>query len=418
MRAFILNIGDELLIGQVVNTNASHIAKVLNTYHIQVHSIEVVSDNKNDILTALQKGLQYDVVIITGGLGPTKDDITKHTLAEFMNDQLVENEVVLNDIKKLLAERNKSMNELNKQQALVLSQCEVIRNYLGTAPGMMMKKQNTIYVSLPGVPYEMKPMLNEAIQKILRQKQAGKIFHKSVLVFGIPESELAIKIEKWEEELNRDKIQLAYLPNRNLIRLRLSAFDIQNAENKIQYHIVRLKEILGKHFVGEEEWNETIDYPLAKVLIQQLKQQNLKMSFAESCTGGNLAAMITKISGASDVFEGSVVCYSNQVKIKVLGVDEKIISQYGAVSKECVEQMVKGAQKLMNTDVAVAISGIAGPTGGTPDKPLGTVWMALYFKGKTECKLFNFNPKSSREQIIENATFYALAWVLKTLIDV
>jgi len=418
MRAFILNIGDELLIGQVVNTNASYIAKVLNTYNIQVGSIEVVSDNKDDILTALQKGLQYDVVIITGGLGPTKDDITKHTLAEFMNDHLVENEVVLNDIKNLLATKNRTLNDLNKQQALVLSQSEVIRNFFGTAPGMMMKKENTVYVSLPGVPYEMKPMLNQAIQMILQHKQTGKILHKSVLVFGIPESELAIKIEKWEDKLNKDKIKLAYLPNRNLIRLRLSVFDASSGvENIIQHHLIELKQILGKNCVGEEDWNETSDYPLAKVLVQKLKEQNLKISFAESCTGGSIAATITKIPGASDVFEGSVVSYSNQVKTKLLGVDEKVIHQYGAVSKECVEHMVNGVQKLTNTDVAIAVSGIAGPSGGTPDKPVGTVWMASYFKGKIESKLFNFPSQSSREQIIDNATFYALSWVLKKLIE-
>ncbi|GIV30252.1 MAG: CinA-like protein [Bacteroidia bacterium] len=417
MRALILNIGDELLIGQVTNTNASYIARVLHTHNIQVELIEVISDDKHEILKALKKGLNYDVVIITGGLGPTKDDITKHALAEFMDDDLIENEVVLNDIKNLLAERKRELNELNRQQALVLRKSEVIRNFFGTAPGMMMKKDNTIYVSLPGVPYEMKPMLNQAVQMILQQKQTGKILHKSVLVFGIPESELSIKIEKWEEELNQNKIKLAYLPNRNLIRLRLSAFDVPDAADKIQQYIEKLKEILGKHFVGEEEWNETSDYPLAKVIVQKLKQQNLKISFAESCTGGHISSMITKIPGASDVFKGSVVSYGNEIKTNVLGVHEEIINRHGAVSKECVEQMVKGAQKLMNTDVAVAVSGIAGPTGGTPDKPVGTVWMALCFNENTESKLFNFNPQSSREQIIENATFYALAWVLKTLID-
>ncbi|MCX7728832.1 MAG: competence/damage-inducible protein A [Bacteroidia bacterium] len=416
MKSMILNIGDELLIGQVVNTNASYIAKILNTYHVTVELIEVVSDNKEEILQSLIKGLHYDLVIITGGLGPTKDDITKHTLAEFMNDTLVENEIVLNDIKNLVESRKRTMNELNRQQALVLSKADIIRNFLGTAPGMIMKKDNTVYVSLPGVPYEMKPMLQEFVQKYVVTKWKGQIIHKSVFVFGIPESELSVKIEKWENALNKDGIKLAYLPNRNLIRLRLTSVNIEDAENKIQNHIQELKSILNKNFVGEEDWNDTSDYPLAKVVVQILQQQQLTISFAESCTGGSISSMITKIPGASDVFYGSVVSYSNEIKIKVLGVKENTLKQYGAVSKECVEEMAIGIKNLMKTDIAISVSGIAGPTGGTSEKPVGTVWMALCFHDKVESKLFQFG-EQSREQIIESATFNALSWVLKKLIE-
>lgn len=416
MNALILNIGDELLIGQVVNTNAAYIAKLLNTYNIKVGKIEVISDDKQSILNALHQGLNYDIVIITGGLGPTKDDITKQCLADFTNDVFIENTEVLNDIQNLLSIKKRPLNELNRLQSQVLSKATVIRNFLGTAPGMIITKNQTVYVSLPGVPYEMKPMLHKAIEHIVSQKKTGHIFHKSVFVFGIPESELSIKIENWENNLNKDGIKLAYLPNRNLIRLRLTAFDIPDAEIKIQHHIDELKSILGKHFVGEENFNETTDYPLAKIIIDNLRKKGWSISFAESCTGGNISATITKIPGASDVLKGSIVSYSNEIKTHILGVKETTLNQFGAVSKECVEEMVSGVQKLMNTQVALSVSGIAGPTGGTKDKPIGTVWMALYFNNSIESKLFQFG-ENSREYIIESATFNALAWILKKLIE-
>lgn len=417
MKAIIINIGDELLIGQIVNTNASYIAKQLNLYGIFVDEILVVKDDKTAILNALNKGLNYQIVIITGGLGPTKDDITKHTLAEFMNDVLVENKIVLNDIENLLLSRGRTMNELNKQQALVLSKSKIIRNFLGTAPGMILQKNNTTFVSLPGVPFEMKPMLLEFLNAYSKENNLDKIIHKTVFVFGIPESELAIKIEDWEKSLKEQNIHLAYLPNRNFIRLRLSVYsNISNIEVILKQKILELKKILGNHFVGEEEFEQTEDNPLAKILIQKLKEKKWTIAFAESCTGGSISAAITKIAGASEVFYGSIISYSNDVKHNILGVSSDTLQKYGAVSKECVEEMAIGVKKLLHTDIALSVSGIAGPTGGTPEKPIGTVWMCLIIQDKIQTKLFQFG-NNNREYIIESSVFNALAWILKSILD-
>ncbi len=418
MNALILNIGDELLIGQVINTNAAYIAKQVNLLGIEVKEIKVIRDDERSILSALEYGQKFDLVIITGGLGPTKDDITKHTLAKFMNDILVENITVLSDIENLLAARGRTMNELNKQQALVLSQSKVIRNFLGTAPGMLMEKNQTIYISLPGVPFEMKPMLKEALKIVSAEWNLPVILHKTFFVFGIPESELAIKLEDWENALSKDGIKLAYLPNRNLIRLRMSVYGANEALlQKVQSYAKELKDILGKHFVGEEKFEQSEENPLASVLVHVLKEKKLSIALAESCTGGSIAAAITKIAGASEVFKGSVVSYSNEVKQQILDVQENTLKNFGAVSKECVEEMVRGVKRLMSTDVALSVSGIAGPTGGTAEKPVGTIWMSLMLKDTIETKLFQFGEQNSREYIIESAVFNALAWILKRVLD-
>lgn len=417
IKALIVNIGDELLIGQVVNTNSSYIAKQLNLLGIQVSKIEVIADDEEAILNTLHAAQQYDLVIITGGLGPTKDDITKTTLAKFMNDQLVQDKIVLQDIENLLKSKKREMNELNRLQAQVLSRCRVIRNFLGTAPGMIMKKNHTTYVSLPGVPFEMKPMLNEALNTFISEHPSEKIIHKTILVFGIPESDLSIKLEKWENQLSKDGIKLAYLPSRNFVRLRLSVYEKnENAERLIDKYISELKLILGKHYVGEESFETGTENPLAKVLVDKLTEKHYTLSFAESCTGGAIASAITKIPGASQVFMGSVVSYDNSIKENVLNVKRETLQTYGAVSKECVEEMAKGVKNLMKTDVALSVSGIAGPTGGTKEKPVGTVWMALYFKETMETKLVSVVPQS-REYIIETAVFNALAWILKRIME-
>ncbi|GAB4446972.1 MAG: competence/damage-inducible protein A [Bacteroidia bacterium] len=415
MKSIIVNIGDELLIGQVINTNASYVAKQLNINGIKVCKNIIISDDEKEILNALNEGLNYDLVIITGGLGPTKDDITKHTLAQFMNDNLIENKDVLEDIKKLLSSKNRELNELNKQQALVLSKAQIIRNYLGTAPGMIMQKNNTIFISLPGVPYEMKPMLLQSIEWIKKHYLLPNIIHKTLLVYGIPESELALMIEDWENRLRKDNISLAYLPNRNFIRLRLSAFSSNsNVVENINTYANELKNIIGNHLVGEESFENNDENPVARILVETLKKERLTISFAESCTGGSIAAAITKIPGASEIFKGSVVSYSNEIKTKILNVSEGILNTQGAVSKECTEQMVKAVQQIMQTDIALSVSGIAGPSGGTAEKPVGTVWMSLYFKGEIESRLFSFPPQS-REFVIESSVFNALTWILKKL---
>jgi nicotinamide-nucleotide amidase len=226
-----------------------------------------------------------------------------------------------------------------------------------------------------------------------------------------------LKIENWENDLQKDGIKLAYLPNRNLIRLRLSSYSHQpDIENKLKQYIHQLKEILGKHFVGEESFEDTSEHPLASIVVSKLKEKKYTISFAESCTGGSISAELTRISGASEVFKGSIISYSNEVKMNQLKVQKETLNNFGAVSKECVEEMVSGVQKLLNTDITLAVSGIAGPTGGTPDKPVGTVWMALYFDNNIETKLFQFG-NQSRDYIIESAVFNALAWILKKLVN-
>lgn len=413
MNGLIISIGDELLIGQVTNTNAAYIARQLNLYGISVNKVLTIRDKETDILQALQEGLQYDLVIITGGLGPTKDDITKHTLAKFMQDELVEDALVRKDIESLLSVRGRVMNELNKQQALVLRRAKVIRNFTGTAPGMILKKNNTTFVSLPGVPFEMKHTLMSFLKDYTSENAFQNIIHRTVLVFGLPESELAIKLEHWENQLQKDNIQLAYLPNRNLIRLRLSVYQAQNHTNKLLHtRIEELKTLLGKHYVGEENFDSTDENPLAKVVFQKLKEKQWKIAFAESCTGGSVSAVFTRIAGVSEVFKGSVVSYTNEVKQNLLKVQPHTLKEHGAVSKACVEEMVKGVAELMGTDLALSVSGIAGPTGGTAEKPVGTVWMALYWHGEVESKLFQFG-NNSREHIIDSTVYQAFAWILK-----
>ncbi len=417
LQAHIINIGDELLIGQVVNTNAAYIARQLNIAGIQVSKVEMIADNEKEILYTLELGQKFDLVIITGGLGPTKDDITKNALAKFMNDKLIENETVLKDIENLLKLRGREMNILNKQQALVLSQCKVIRNFLGTAPGMLIKKNNTTYISLPGVPFEMKPMLKEAINLFMIENKTERVTHKTISVFGIPESELALKLENWENKLSSDGIKLAYLPNRNFIRLRLSIYGNNNiAENLLSKYISELKNILGKHYLGETSFESSEENPLARMLVNKLSENKYTISFAESCTGGSIASAITKISGASEVLMGSVVSYSNDIKRHILGVKEETLQKHGAVSEECVREMVMGVQQMMKTNISLSVSGIAGPAGGSIEKPVGTVWMALCFNGNIEAKKFFFTPQS-REYVIESAVFNALAWILKKLIE-
>lgn len=416
MNALIISIGDELLIGQVTNTNATYIARQLNLYGIPVKKVLTISDEETDILQALQEGLLYDLVIITGGLGPTKDDITKHTLAKFMQDELVENDLVRKDIESLLSARGRVMNELNKQQALVLRSAKVIRNFIGTAPGMILKKNNTTFVSLPGVPFEMKPMLLSFLKEYASENVFQNIIHKTVLVFGIPESELAIKLEAWENQLKSNDIHLAYLPHRNLIRLRLSVYKAQNhTDELLQARIEELKTILGKHYIGEETFGSADENPLAKVVFQKLKEKQWKIAFAESCTGGSLSSIFTKIAGVSEVFNGSIVSYTNEAKQNLLKVQPDTLKKHGAVSKECVEEMVKAVAQLMCADLALSVSGIAGPTGGTAEKPVGTVWMALYWHGEVESKLFQFG-NNSREHIIESTVYQALSWILKKIL--
>jgi nicotinamide-nucleotide amidase len=392
MRAHILTIGDELLIGQVINTNSSWIAEQLNLSGIHVAHMSTVSDTREDILSALEQSLKFDFVFITGGLGPTKDDITKQMFSEFFERKLVTDENVLKDVTEFFAKRGVIINELNRRQALVPEGCFVIRNKNGTAPGMWMQKQNTIFISMPGVPFEMKVMVSEdVIPKIRKEFDLPFIYHKTVLTQGIGEGILAEKIEAWEDALAAKNIKLAYLPQPGIVRLRLSTSgkDQSLLKKNVDEEIKKLSEQIGQYIYGFEEFGAESE-TLEKVVSQWLRETKQSISLAESCTGGYISSLFTAIPGASDIFKGAIVPYTNQAKHELLNVDEKIFEQYGAVSSQCVELLAKHVREKFGSDLSIAISGIAGPTGGTPEKPVGTVWVAIADNKNVYTKKFLF----------------------------
>ena len=413
MKAEIISIGDELLIGQVVNTNASWMASELSLLGVEVVQIVAIADKKQDILNALDLASgRADIILLTGGLGPTKDDITKKTLAEYFDSKLVFHEPTFEQVKKIFKARNFEVSEINRQQALIPDKCTPLYNKNGTAPGMWFEKNGKVYVSMPGVPFEMKPMMTGQVIPKLREKyNFGVIFHKTVMTTGMAESFLADKIKEWENSLPVN-IKLAYLPQPGIVRLRLTAKgnDKELLKKQVDKKIEELKEIIGDIIFGYD------DVTLEEVVGQLLKEKNKTVSTAESCTGGYIAHLITSISGSSAYFEGSVVSYSNKIKNKVLGVPENDLEKHGAVSKEVVEAMVSGVQNLTGTDYAVATSGIAGPTGGTEKKPVGTTWIAVASPQGVKSKLFHFGEHRGRN--IRRAALTALEMLRQELISV
>ncbi len=414
MNVEIITIGDELLIGQVIDTNSAYIAKELNRIGMGVLQITSISDSREHILTALKEASKrVKLVLITGGLGPTKDDITKNTLAEYMGDKLVIHTPTLRSIEEMMTMRHISMNSLNVKQAEVPEHCTVIPNTCGTAPGMWFEKDEVVYISMPGVPFEMKTMMQNEILLRLQQHFAKEqvILHRTLLVSGIPESALALMIEDWENKLPSN-IKLAYLPSGGMIRLRLTAFGIDKdvTETQVEKEIVKLRPILLKHLLGEND--EIPEELVARLLTEKVKT----VATAESCTGGNIAHLLTSIPGSSRYFKGSVVAYANEVKIDVLDVRSSDMEQYGAVSREVVVQMAENAKRLMKTDYGIATSGIAGPTGGTNDKPVGTVWVAVASDATTAAKLFHYG--NNREHNIQRASVAALNMLVELLTEV
>ncbi|MBN2765316.1 MAG: competence/damage-inducible protein A [Paludibacteraceae bacterium] len=410
MNVEIITIGDEILIGQIVDTNSAWMGVELNKAGFRIAQITSVHDDANHIVNALNDALKRaDVVLFTGGIGPTKDDITKHTLTEYFDTKLVFDEKVLRDIEELLKNRQRAMNELTRSQAMVPENCTVIQNPVGTAPITWFDKNEKIVVSMPGVPYEMKTaMTTEIIPRLKARFKTPAIVHRNVLVTGYPESALAIKIADWENALPAD-IHIAYLPNYGIVKLRLSGIsdDGLSMDFAIKHQIEGLKEILGKAIVYEDDW------PLEKIAGYWLTETNQSIATAESCTGGNIAHKITSVAGSSTYFKGSVIAYSNDIKTRILGVSEELISTHGAVSREVVEAMATGAQNLLKTDYAIATSGIAGPDGGTSKKPVGTIWISVAYKGGTYSKLFNFG--KLREQNIERSTQAAFLMLLEQI---
>lgn len=393
MKADLITIGDEILIGQIIDTNSAWMARKLNDEGIAVRQITSISDDHDHMLETLtDTSDKVDLVLITGGLGPTKDDRTKDAICQFFDTQLVSDENVLKHIEALLAPRGVQMNGLNRDQALVPESAVVLHNRMGTAPGLWMEKDGCVFVFMPGVPFEMKTLVTEQILPCIRTRfKTTPIIHRTVLSQGLPESMLAERIADWEDNLP-PFIKLAYLPNPMHIRLRLSASgeDRDMMNRVLDEKVEELLEIIPEQVFGFED--ETLTGNIGKML----KQRNQTVGTAESCTGGNIAHFFTSDAGSSDYFRGSVVAYSNEVKEKVLGVPEKVLIEHGAVSAEVVEAMATGARKVLNVDYVVATSGVAGPTGGTPEKPVGLVWIAVAGPDGVISKKYNFGNDRGR----------------------
>ena len=374
MKAEIITIGDEILIGQIIDTNSAWIAARLQEVGITVGRKYSIGDRAEEITEAINTSLERaDVTIITGGLGPTKDDITKHTLARIFNSPLVRHEETYERVERMMAARGIAFNELNQGQALVPECCTVLPNLKGTAPGMWFERGGHIAIALPGVPYEMEELMTlEVLPRLKEHFALRAVVHRTAITYGMAESMLAQHIESWENSLP-PHIHLAYLPSPSQLRLRLSIYDNDQAtaEAEIEEQFAKLLPLLGDLFVG---WDgETLQSAVAKRLIARGET----LSAAESCTGGALSAKFTAMSGASEYFWGGVVSYDNSVKENVLGVSRENLDTYGAVSEQVARQMAEGVRRVCGTTYGVATTGIAGPTGGTPEKPVGTVWMAV-----------------------------------------
>lgn len=403
MKVSIITIGDELLIGQVVDTNSGTIAREINPDGWAIESIRVVADAADQIEHAVRQALsETDIVLTTGGLGPTKDDITKETLRKIFGGEMILNKAVEKNVLEVMRKRGLQINALTAAQAYVPSSCKVIQNRVGTAPLMWFEKDGKVLVSMPGVPFEMEEMFHTDIFPMLKQRfpETESICHRTFVVAGYSESKLATILEKFELEMPGN-IHLAYLPKPGVIRLRLTGHDIDSNRLSATMDALsdKLDSILGKNLICKG------DKTPAEILGSLLKDKSLSVATAESCTGGNIAHEITQIAGSSSYYKGSVVAYANETKINFLGVDAETLEKEGAVSEPVVRQMAEGVAKRLSTDCAIATSGIAGPSGGTPEKPVGTVWIAATCSGKTVAKLFKF--AGNRNRVINHATTMA-----------
>ena len=414
MRAEIITIGDELLIGQVVDTNSTFMAQELNKIGVEIYQVTSVHDDADHILRAVNESLtRVELVITTGGLGPTKDDITKHVLCEYFGAKLVPSREVEQHIKELYRERPDVLNRLTETQWLVPDKCTILTNRVGSAPLMVFEQNGKLLISLPGVPYEMEIAMREQVMPYLAQHRPTNetIIHRTIQVTGIPESALAIHIEKWEDALPAT-MHLAYLPKDGVIRLRLSGYFDKNdttAEQQIDAQVAQLEDLVAEWLIATE------DKPLEVVVGELLKAKGATISTAESCTGGRLAALLNEHSGSSAFYYGSIVAYDNSVKQRILSVSKASLEQYGAVSEQVVRQMAEGARRVCGTDYAIATSGIAGPTGGTQEKPVGTVWIAWATPTQTFAECYHLGVL--REQITKRACTKALTKMIKYLQD-
>jgi len=407
----IITIGDEILIGQIVDTNSAWMGQELNKEGFRIFQITTVPDDEKQILEAVDLAFnRADIVLITGGLGPTKDDITKQTLCKYFQSKLVFNQGVIDTINELFVNRPNVLNELTYGQANVPEGATIIQNKRGTAPVTWFDKGEKVLVSMPGVPYEMKwIMSNEIMPRLKERFHTPSLLHKTVLVYGIPESSLAIKLTDWENELPTF-IKLAYLPSPGLVKLRMTGFlpDRNELVNAIGEQLVKLRLVLESAILAEE------DIPVEVLIGNLLKEKHLMLATAESCTGGNIAHMITSVAGSSSYFKGGVIAYSNEVKQNLLDVSPSTLEEFGAVSQEVVEEMAKGVLVKFKADIAVSISGIAGPDGGTEEKPVGTVWISVSTKKETISRRFQFG--SLRLFNIDRSTLAAFV-LIKEIIE-
>ena len=411
IKAEIITIGDELLIGQVIDTNSAWLGEQFNLAGIKVQRINSISDNKQAILDAFAESLnRADIVLVTGGLGPTKDDITKTTLCEFFNCGYKFDEAVNQHLEVIFSRFGRTVSDLDRKQAEVPEACQVLHNANGTAPGMWFEKEGKILVSMPGVPYEMKGLMtDEVLPRLKNFFETEAIFHKTILTMGIGESYLSEQIADWEDALPKN-MKLAYLPSPGYVRLRISAsgpnLDLLKADVLTQAE--KLQTLIPTYIYGFEQ--DT----LPKLIGKRLLELNKTLATAESCTGGNIAAQIISMPGSSAYFLGGIVAYANEVKKMELGVKSETLEAFGAVSSQTVSEMALGALMKFNSDYAISISGIAGPDGGTPDKPVGTVWIAIALKnGITSTQKFQLG--QNRERNIQIATLYALNMLRKVL---
>lgn len=408
VNAAIITIGDELLIGQTIDTNSAFIAQELNKIGIWVKRRMAVGDVKDEILHALtEQSRDCQVIIITGGLGPTADDITKPTLCAYFDSRLIIDEGSLNNVTEIFARLNRPMIERNLKQAEVPDNCQVLPNKRGTAPGMWFEKEGVCYVSLPGVPHEMKGLMTDSVLPRLRNRfELPAVLHRTLLTSGIGESSIADTLSDFEKELP-PHIKLAYLPAYGMVRLRLTAkgSDQRALEEEIDRRFERLQSLIGEWMVARE------DISLQEAVVRLLSMKNKTIATAESCTGGNIAHLITSIAGSSLVYKGSVVSYANEIKEDLLGVKKETLKQFGAVSEETVNEMVQGALTELKTDYAIATSGIMGPAGGSPDKPVGTVWIAVAGHQMARAKQHFFRFDRSRN--IELTTHAALTMLYR-----
>ncbi|MBL7890880.1 MAG: competence/damage-inducible protein A [Bacteroidia bacterium] len=416
MQVEIITIGDEILIGQIVDTNSAFIGQLLNMNGMSVKQISSVSDDREHILKALAEAKsRAQVILITGGLGPTKDDITKKTLAEYFNCKMRFDEQAYQDVVNLFAQYGKEVTPINRLQAEVPEICEVVRNYNGTAPGMWFDVDGIIYVSMPGVPYEMKAMMqNQVVPKIKERFKLPAIFHKTVLTQGIGESALSEMISDWEDSLAAVSIKLAYLPSPGMVRLRLSTKGetLEPLKRNVEAKIEELKTIIAEYIYGYETFGEEKE-TLEQIVGKLLRDKKKTISTAESCTGGYISHLITKVPGSSEYYMGSVISYSYDIKENELGVSASVLESQGAVSQPVVEQMAKAIREKYKTDYSISASGIAGPGGGTDEKPVGTVWIAVATPDKVISEKFLFG--NNRERNIQKTAQAALNMLRKQL---